>query len=86
VTEQERVSNVHDWGPRLPWRLFHGKDDQTVPYKSSTVTLQAMLARGALPGNVSLTDCTATPADHLPCVPPFFTRAMGYLGLLARDL
>lgn len=87
VNEQERVSNVHDWGPRVPWRLFHGKDDQTVDYKASTVTLQAMLARGAFAGNVSLTDCRAAPAAaHLPCVPPFFTQAMGYLAQLARDL
>ncbi len=87
VNEQERVSNVHDWAPRVPWRLFHGKDDQTVDYKASTAALKAMLARGALAGNVSLTDCKATPvAGHLPCVPPFFTQAMGYLAQLARDL
>ena len=86
LAEQERVSNVQSWGPRMPFRLFHGRDDQTVPYKSATVTLQAMLARGAAPGNVSLTDCKAIPADHLPCVPPFFTATMGYLAQLARGI
>jgi fermentation-respiration switch protein FrsA (DUF1100 family) len=28
----ERASNVHDWKPEAPVRLFHGRDDQTVPY------------------------------------------------------
>ena len=61
----ERVSNVHDWKPELPVRLFHGRDDRTVPYASSVVTLAAMQAKGA-GANVTLTDCTGvTPAGHL---------------------
>lgn len=86
VGAMERVSNVHDWAPRLPLRMFHGRDDRTVGYRVATVTLAAMLAGGASPAQVSLTDCQAQPADHLPCVPPFFTAAMNYLTPLARDL
>ena len=81
----ERDSNVHDWKPEAPVRMFHGRDDQTVPYAASTRTLQAMQARGA--GNtVTLTDCTATPASHLGCVAPYFSHALGQLAPLVRDL
>nr|MBP8909772.1 prolyl oligopeptidase family serine peptidase [Pseudoxanthomonas sp.] len=31
----ERDSNVHDWKPEAPVRLFHGRDDQTVPYAAA---------------------------------------------------
>ena len=81
----DRDSNVHDWKPEAPVRMFHGRDDQTVPYAASTRTLQAMQARGA--GNtVTLTDCTATPASHLGCVAPYFSHALGQLAPLVRDL
>jgi fermentation-respiration switch protein FrsA (DUF1100 family) len=80
----ERLSNVHDWAPAAPLRLFHGRDDQTVPYVSSTQTLQTMRSRGA--GNVSLTDCAAVPASHIGCVPSFLAFMLGEFALRARDL
>ena len=81
----DRASNVHDWKPAAPIRLFHGRDDQTVPYLASTRTLQAMQARGA-GGTVTLTDCNATPASHTGCVVPYFNHALGQLAPLVRDL
>lgn len=79
------TSSVHDWKPNLPVRLYHGRDDRTVPYASSVDTLRAMQQRGA--GDlVSLTDCRAQPAGHLPCVPPFITFALGQLAPVAQDL
>ena len=81
----ERDSNVHDWKPVAPIRLFHGRDDQTVPYIASTRTLQAMQARGT-GTTVTLTDCTATPATHLGCVAPYFSHALGQMAPLVRDL
>ena len=80
----ERQSNVHDWRPDAPLRLFHGRDDQTVPYASAVRTLQAMLARAA--PQAGLTDCTAVPADHLPCVVPYWAFMLGQLSGIARDL
>ena len=78
-------SSVHDWKPNLPVRLYHGQDDRTVPYASSTSTLQAMQQRGA--GDlVSLTDCRAQPAGHMQCVPPFITFMLGQLAPVAQDL
>ena len=78
-------SNVYDWKPVVPTPLFHGRDDQTVSYKSSSTTLQAMQARGA--GSlVSLTDCQRVPAGHLECVPPFWQFVVAQLAAVARDL
>ncbi|MBI5256563.1 MAG: prolyl oligopeptidase family serine peptidase [Burkholderiales bacterium] len=81
----ERMSNVHDWKPEVPVRLYHGRDDRTVPYASSAVTLAAMQARGA-GDKVSLTDCNAQPAGHLDCVVPFWGFMLGQLAPTARDL
>ncbi|MBK6928336.1 MAG: prolyl oligopeptidase family serine peptidase [Comamonadaceae bacterium] len=81
----ERDSNVHDWKPEAPVRMFHGRDDQTVPYAASTRTLQAMQARGA-GTTVTLTDCTASPASHLGCVVPYFSHALVQMAPLVRDL
>ena len=75
---------MYDWKPITRLRLFHGRDDRTVPYISATRTLQAMQLRGAT--DVSLTDCTAVPAGHLECVPEYFGFVLGVLGQQARDL
>ena len=80
-----RVSNVHDWRPQLAVPLYHGRDDRTVPYASSTSTLAAMQAQGA--GElVSLTDCPAVPSSHIGCVPPFMSFMLGKLAPIAQDL
>ena len=85
VQATAQLSNVHDWKPNLPVRLFHGRDDRTVPYASSLNTLQTMQLRGA--GNlVSLTDCPAVPSDHIPCVPSFLAFMLAQLASQALDL
>ncbi|MGP1691946.1 MAG: hypothetical protein ACTS6O_05510 [Giesbergeria sp.] len=51
----------------------------------SVYTLEAMRRQGA--GDlVTLTDCRATPADHIPCVPPFVEFMLGRVGTVARGL
>ncbi len=81
----EEYSNVYDWKPSVPVRMYHGRDDRTVPYASSVSTVRAMQRRGA--GDlVSLTDCRAQPAGHLQCVPPFITFMLGQLAPVAQDL
>ena len=85
VPNMNRLSNIHDWKPNLPVRLYHGKDDRTVPYASSVSTLQAMQLRGA--GDlVSLTQCPAVPASHVGCVSYFLTYMLGQLAQQAQDL
>jgi fermentation-respiration switch protein FrsA (DUF1100 family) len=80
-----RDSNVHDWLPQQPLRLFHGRQDQTVPFVNSPLTLQAMQARGA-GERVSLTECAAVPGGHLDCVLPYWNFMLSQIGALARDL
>ena len=78
-------SSVHDWAPQLGVRLFHGRDDRTVPYASSTSTVAAMQARGA-GDQVSLRDCRAVPSGHIECVPPFISFMLEQMAPLAKDL
>lgn len=78
-------SSVHQWSPQLPVFLYHGRDDRTVPYASSTSALAAMQARGA-GAQVSLTDCSATPSSHIGCVPPFLNFMLGKLKPVVKDL
>lgn len=80
----ERQSNVHDWKPEAPVALFHGRDDETVPYVSATRTLQAMQARGA--AQVGLTDCAAVPSKHGNCVVQYWSFMLARLSGWARDL
>jgi len=80
-----RLSSVHDWKPELPVRLFHGRDDRTVPYASSLSALQTMQARGAS-DRVSLTDCPAVPSSHIGCVPSFLAFLLARLSEEAQDL
>ncbi len=81
----EDYSNVYDWKPSVPVRLYHGRDDRTVPYASSVSAVRTMQSRGA--GDlVSLADCRAQPAGHLQCVPSFITFMLGQLAPVAQDL
>lgn len=86
VRALDEISSVYDYKPNVPVRLYHGRNDRTVPYASSVSTLRAMQDRGA--GDlVSLTDCRAQPvAGHLECVPPFITFMLGQLAPVAQDL
>ena len=85
VKATDRLSNVHNWRPQVPVYLYHGRDDQTVPYASSTSTLAAMQAQGAS-DLVSLSDCPAAPSSHLGCVAPFLGFMLGKLAPVAQDL
>ena len=78
-------NSVYDWRPQVAVPLYHGRDDQTVPYASSVRTLEAMRTQGA--GDlVTLTDCQAVPAGHLPCVAPFVGFMLGRVGAVASGL
>ncbi|MFO1220035.1 MAG: lipase family protein [Burkholderiaceae bacterium] len=79
-----RDSQVDDWAPALPLRLFHGRDDETVPYATGEAAVATMRAAGA--ADVTLTACTAVPASHLGCVPEFLAFVLDNFRLQARDL
>ncbi|WP_418317882.1 alpha/beta hydrolase family protein [Piscinibacter sakaiensis] len=80
----ERDCNVHDWRPQAPLWMFHGRDDETVPYAAALSALNAMQARAA--PQVALIDCGAQPSSHLGCVAPYWLFMLDRLAGNARDL
>jgi pimeloyl-ACP methyl ester carboxylesterase len=80
----ETQDNVHDWKPNAPIRLYHGKEDQTVPYESSRSTLAAMQARQV--NDIELIDCPSTPSDHKNCVVPYWLFMTEYFAGFAEGL
>ena len=78
--------SVHwGWTPTAPVYLFHGRDDQTVPYAVSETTITGLQATGA--AAVSLRDCRqSSPAGHLQCVPEYFSYALQVMGQTAQNL
>lgn len=76
-----------DWGwkPTAPVYLFHGREDQTVPFAAGLAAYNTLSAAGGAP--VSLQECTqARPTGHLECVPEYFTYAIGVMQRTARGL
>lgn len=79
------ISHVDDWLPKIPVRMFHGRDDRTVSFFNSSNTLQKMWDKGA--GSLaSVTQCTVVPADHIPCVPEYWQFLIDTLGPVTKDL
>jgi hypothetical protein len=79
-----RDSDVHDWRPTAHVRLFHGRDDQTVPFIASASAVQAMLARGA--PDIQWLECSTVPSGHLECVAQYWQFILSQMGLVVRDL
>ncbi len=81
--DKDRQDNVHNWKPTIPLKLFHGEDDKTVPIESALSTWETMTALGA---DIELVKCTASPADHSPCVIPYLNYTINYFAGLSQDL
>ena len=80
-------NNIYDWAPKSPTRLFHGVDDDIVPYANATTAFNAMTANGA--ANVSLQQCDAgngVPTTHVNCSLPYLRDVVSYFGSLAGGL
>jgi pimeloyl-ACP methyl ester carboxylesterase len=69
-------NNVYDWMPQAPVRLYHGRDDVTVPYANATTAQTTMSGNGA--SDVMVIDCTAIPANHSNCSLPYLNYMLGY--------
>jgi acetyl esterase/lipase len=80
----EKQDNVHEWQANAPIRLYHGKDDQTVPYSSSVSTLGSMQAQGT--NDIELVDCPSEPANHSNCVIPYWLYMTNYFATIAEGL
>ncbi len=77
-------NNVHDWKAIAPVRLFHGRDDETVPFLNARNALTAMQARGS--SDVMLVECLETPAGHEECILPYGILLNTYFQSLAQGL
>lgn len=80
----ETQDNVHEWRANVPIRLYHGKDDQTVPYESSLSTLNALQAQQSV--DIELIDCPAAEANHSNCVLPYWLFMSNYFAGMADGL
>jgi predicted esterase len=82
------ANDLYHWAPATPTRLFHGVDDDIVPYFNATTARDAMNAAGA--ADLALLDCNTgdllIPRGHEQCVPDYLTRVFGWFGSLATDL
>ncbi|MEZ5479934.1 MAG: alpha/beta fold hydrolase [Thiolinea sp.] len=76
--------NVYDWKALAPVRLFHGRDDETVPFINATRARDAMQARGS--NDVQLIECNTEPAGHSECVVPYGLYVIDYLSGIAQGL
>lgn len=78
-------NNVYNWKPGVPTILFHGENDDVVPYANATTALQTMQANGATAVSIHNCDAGTLPTTHSNCGGPylvdmmttFSTRAIG---------
>jgi fermentation-respiration switch protein FrsA (DUF1100 family) len=86
--DQEAIARNHSvlpgWAPQAPVYLFHGRNDQTVPYANALSALNTFRAAGA--ANVTLTDCSTADQGHKGCVPEYFKFTIDRLSRLASNL
>lgn len=76
--------NVHDWKATAPVRLFHGRDDRTVPFINATIAQTAMQARGST--DVQIVECNEEDAGHFECVAPYALFMTDYFFGIAQGL
>ena len=81
-------NDIYDWQSNVPTRLFHGVDDDIVPYANATAAETAMSAAGS--SDVALIDCSTPsiliPADHTNCVPDYLNEVTAWFAGIANDL
>lgn len=80
-------NDIHNWRPVTPTRLFHGQDDNVVPYFNATNALAAMTTAGST--SVTVTNCTKpVPGSrgHAECYWDYLGQVIGWFVPLASDL
>ena len=68
-------NDLYDWQPKAPLALFHGTDDDYVPYFNSEDAFKAMQARGAT--QVSLRPIPG--ANHFSAAPTYTLQAFAFI-------
>ncbi len=79
-------NNIYNWAPAVPTRLFHGLDDDIVPYANTTTAKNAMNSNGST--SVTVVNCNAgtLPTTHNNCIEPFGIDVVIYFNTLATGL
>ncbi len=75
LTASLRDNDLHDWLPRAPVALFHGTQDDYVPYFNSQDAYNAMRARGAT--NVELRPIQG--GTHFTAAAPYTLSAYAFI-------
>lgn len=76
------LNDIYDWKPSAPTRLYHGPNDEIVPYSNAIITLETMQANGAT--DVSLGICPLN--THVQCAVPFVLDALNFFSDYVQDL
>jgi pimeloyl-ACP methyl ester carboxylesterase len=81
-------NDIYNWAPVTPTRLFHGEDDDVVPYFNASNAASAMAAAGSTA--VTLVNCTTPlpiiPRGHTECVWDYLGQMFGWFVPLASNL
>jgi len=78
------AENVHNWKATAPVRLFHGRDDETVPFINAPLALAAMQAKNS--NDVQIIECQKADSGHKECVPDYGFFMIGYFLGIAQGL
>lgn len=78
------AENVHDWKATAPVRLFHGRDDETVPFINAPLALAAMQAKNS--ADVQVVECQEEDSGHSQCVPDYGVFVIDYFLGIAQGI
>lgn len=78
------AENVHDWKATAPVRLFHGRDDDTVPFINAPLAQAAMQAKNST--DVQVIECPKDDSGHTECVPPYGLFMIDYFLGIAQGI
>jgi pimeloyl-ACP methyl ester carboxylesterase len=75
-----KENDIYDWAPKVPTRLFHGPNDDTVPFVNSTTAETRMKANGST--TVTVVDtCSVVLDAHTACAKPFALDMIAFFKL-----
>lgn len=81
-------NDLYNWAPVTPTHLFHGQDDDVVPYFNASNTATAMATAGSTA--VTLVNCKTPspiiPRGHAECVWDYLSQMFGWFVPLASNL
>lgn len=79
-------NDIYNWAPARPTRLFHGQDDDVVPYSNATTAQAAMALAGSTSVTVLACATAAPPRGHAECVWDYLSQVIGWFVPLATNL